>query len=57
MSFFEIDNLRKPVLQEEDNHHFMLVQQARTSDGVPEEAKQIIGQNTIGDFSDQLMPL
>jgi len=57
MSFFEIDNLRKSVLQEEDNHHFMLVQQARTSDGVPEEAKQIIGQNTIGDFSDQLMPL
>ncbi|ETT66961.1 TetR family transcriptional regulator [Paenibacillus sp. FSL H8-457] len=35
----------------------MLVQQTRTSDGVPEEAKQIIGQNTIGDFSDQLMPL
>ena len=45
------------ILQEDDNTHFMLIQQARTSDGVPEEAKRIIESYSIHAFVDQLMPL
>ncbi|WFB58404.1 TetR/AcrR family transcriptional regulator [Paenibacillus sp. BR1-192] len=49
--------LTSMILQEDDNSHFMLIQQARTSDGVPEEAKRIIESYSIHAFVDQLMPL
>ncbi|EGG35415.1 TetR/AcrR family transcriptional regulator [Paenibacillus sp. HGF5] len=53
----KITLLTSMILQEDDNSHFMLIQQARTSDGVPEEAKQIIESYSIHAFVDQLMPL
>lgn len=49
--------LTSMILQENDTPHFMLMQQARTSDGVPAEAKQIIEQHSIHTFIDQLLPL
>jgi len=53
----KITLLTSMILQEDDNSHFMLIQQARTSDGVPEEAKRIIESYSIHAFVDQLMPL
>ncbi|MFB4321914.1 TetR/AcrR family transcriptional regulator [Paenibacillus sp. JNUCC32] len=53
----KITLLTSIILQEDDNSHFMLIQQARTSDGVPEEAKRIIESYSIHAFVDQLMPL
>lgn len=53
----KITLLTSMILQEDDNSHFMLIQQARTSDGVPEEAKRIIESYSIHGFVDQLMPL
>ncbi|GIP00327.1 hypothetical protein J14TS5_54120 [Paenibacillus lautus] len=53
----KITLLTSMILQEDDNSHFMLIQQARTSDGVPEEAKRIIESHSIHAFVDQLMPL
>lgn len=53
----KITLLTSMILQEDDNTHFMLIQQARTSDGVPEEAKRIIESYSIHGFVDQLMPL
>jgi len=53
----KITLLTSMILQEDDNSHFMLIQQARTSDGVPEEARRIIESYSIHAFVDQLMPL
>lgn len=53
----KIRMLTNMILQEDDTPHFMLIQQARTSEGVPEEAKRIIEQYSIDSFVDQLLPL
>ncbi|MFJ8262818.1 TetR/AcrR family transcriptional regulator [Rummeliibacillus sp. NPDC094406] len=45
-------------LDDEGQHYFMLIHQARTSDGVPEEAKQLIGQYSLESYVvDILEPL
>lgn len=53
----KIRMLTHMILQEDETPHFMLIQQARTSEGVPEEAKRIMEQYSIDSFVGQLLPL
>jgi AcrR family transcriptional regulator len=55
-----LDKLRalaKEILDEEGAPYFMLIHQARTSDGVPEQAKQLIEQYSMETFVALLLPL
>ncbi|QYR21848.1 TetR/AcrR family transcriptional regulator [Paenibacillus sp. sptzw28] len=53
----KIRALTSEILDEEGAPYFMLIHQARTSDGVPEQAKQLIGQYSMETFVAQLLPL
>jgi AcrR family transcriptional regulator len=55
-----IDKIRiltEEILDESGTPYFMLIHQARTSDGVPEKVKQLIEKYSMQTFIDQLRPL
>ncbi|MCZ8521274.1 MULTISPECIES: TetR/AcrR family transcriptional regulator [Paenibacillus] len=49
--------LTEQILQEDGAEYFMLIHQARTSDGVPAEAKELIAQYSMARFIDVMLPL
>ncbi|GIN71729.1 TetR family transcriptional regulator [Bacillus sp. J14TS2] len=53
----KIKTLTEIILHEGDSAYFMLIHQARTSDGVPERANELIKQYPIKTYVDQLLPL
>lgn len=53
----KIKTLTEIILHEGDSAYFMLIHQARTSDGVPERANELINQYPIKTYVDQLLPL
>jgi AcrR family transcriptional regulator len=53
----KVRKLTEAILEEDGTPYFMLIHQARTSDGVPEKAKQLIQQYSMKTFVDQLLPL
>jgi len=53
----KLKTLTEVILQEGDSAYFMLIHQARTSDGVPERANELIKQYPIKTYVDQLLPL
>ncbi|WP_159883415.1 TetR/AcrR family transcriptional regulator [Paenibacillus puerhi] len=53
----KIRALTKHILDEDGQLSWLLMHQARTSDGVPEEAKQLIKQFSMNTYVDQLEPL
>jgi AcrR family transcriptional regulator len=53
----KIRTLTEIIIDEGGTPYFMLIHQARTSDGVPEKAKQLIEQYSMRAFIDQLLPL
>jgi len=55
--FEKIRMLTKTILSEGDSSFFLLIHQARTSEGVPEQAQQLIRQYSISSYVDQLLPL
>jgi AcrR family transcriptional regulator len=53
----KIRALTEDILDEGGTPYFMLIHQARTSDGVPEKAKQLVEQYSMKTFVDRLLPL
>ncbi|WP_028401451.1 TetR/AcrR family transcriptional regulator [Ectobacillus panaciterrae] len=53
----KIRTLTELILDEDGQLYFMLMHQARTSDEVPEQAKQLIEQYSMQTYVDQLEPL
>ncbi|WP_090634917.1 TetR/AcrR family transcriptional regulator [Neobacillus massiliamazoniensis] len=53
----QIRALTKIMLDESHKHYFLLVQQAQTSEGVPERTKQVLEQYSSKDTIDQLLPI
>lgn len=53
----KIRTLTELILSDGDSAYFMLIHQARTSDGVPEEANQLIKKHSMNTYADQLLPL
>ncbi|MFC0216265.1 TetR/AcrR family transcriptional regulator [Paenibacillus chartarius] len=53
----KIRALTAEILDESGAPYFMLIHQARTSDGVPEKVKQLLGQYSMDTFIDMLLPL
>ncbi|MFD1413674.1 TetR/AcrR family transcriptional regulator [Oceanobacillus jeddahense] len=53
----KIRTLTELILCEGDSAYFMLIHQARTSDGVPESAKRLIKHHSMETYVDQLYPL
>jgi AcrR family transcriptional regulator len=53
----KIRTLTEHILEEGGELYFMLMHQARTSDGVPEQAKELIEQYPMDVYVDQLEPL
>lgn len=53
----KIRSLTEEILGEDGQLYFMLMHQARTSEEVPEEAKELIKQNAMVQYVNQLEPL
>ncbi|MCS7458882.1 TetR/AcrR family transcriptional regulator [Paenibacillus doosanensis] len=53
----KIRALTEAILDEGGSSYFMFIHQARTSDGVPEEAKRLLEQYPMQAFVEQLLPL
>ncbi|MEV5026690.1 TetR/AcrR family transcriptional regulator [Paenibacillus sp. LPE1-1-1.1] len=53
----KIKALSSEILDEKGAPYFMLIHQARTSDGVPEQVKQLLEQYPMDNFIDKLLPL
>ncbi|MGF9914144.1 TetR/AcrR family transcriptional regulator [Paenibacillus ehimensis] len=53
----KIKCLTKDILDESGRPYFMLIYQARTSEGVPEKAKELIAQYSLKSFVDELLPV
>ncbi|MFJ7307454.1 TetR/AcrR family transcriptional regulator [Peribacillus frigoritolerans] len=53
----KIRALTTEILDENGAPYFMLIHQARTSDGVPEKVKQLLEQYSMDSFIDVLLPL
>jgi len=53
----KIKALTKEILDESGTPYFMLIHQARTSEGVPEKAKELIDRLTMEWFVEQLLPV
>ncbi|MGG4340491.1 TetR/AcrR family transcriptional regulator [Paenibacillus lautus] len=53
----KIKTLTELIFREGNSAYFMLIHQARTSDGVPESAKELIQRHSIKTYVDQLLPL
>ncbi|MDB5052439.1 MAG: TetR family transcriptional regulator [Bacilli bacterium] len=53
----QIRTLTEAMLHESNQHSFLLIQQAITSDEVPEKAKEIIKRDASKDMIDQLVPI
>jgi AcrR family transcriptional regulator len=53
----KIRALTEGILDESGAPYFMLIHQARTSDGVPEKAKQLLKQYSMDTSIDMLLPL
>lgn len=53
----KIKALTTEILNENGAPYFMLIHQARTSDGVPEMVKQLLKQYSMDAFIDMLLPL
>ncbi|TDF95091.1 TetR/AcrR family transcriptional regulator [Paenibacillus piri] len=49
--------LTEAILDEGGKPYFLLIYQARTSDGVPEQVKQLMEQYSMNAFVDRLLPL
>lgn len=53
----KIKVLTEDILDESSSPYFMLIHQARTSEGVPEKAKQLLEQYSMKTFINLLLPL
>ncbi|MCM3268684.1 TetR/AcrR family transcriptional regulator [Paenibacillus elgii] len=53
----KIKYLTKEILDESGRPYFMLIHQARTSEGVPEKVKELIAQYSLKSFVDELLPV
>lgn len=53
----KIKYLTKEILDEGGRPYFMLIHQARTSEGVPEKVKELIAQYSMKSFVDELLPV
>ncbi|WP_028548925.1 TetR/AcrR family transcriptional regulator [Paenibacillus sp. UNC451MF] len=53
----KIRALTEEILDDRGAPYFMLIHQARTSDGVPEKARQLVEQYSMKTFVDHLLPL
>ncbi|MCP1312549.1 TetR/AcrR family transcriptional regulator [Paenibacillus tyrfis] len=53
----KIKYLTKEILDESGRPYFMLIHQARTSEGVPEKVKELIAQYSMKSFVDELLPV
>ncbi|WP_282939947.1 TetR/AcrR family transcriptional regulator [Paenibacillus sp. RC67] len=53
----KIRALTEEILDDSGAPYFMLIHQARTSDGVPDKARQLVEQYSMKTFVDQLLPL
>ncbi|NOU70742.1 TetR family transcriptional regulator [Paenibacillus sp. LMG 31458] len=53
----QINALTQGMLDEDNKHAFMLIQQARKTDDVPEEVKQALEQHSPKVLIDQLVPI
>ncbi|GLI09024.1 hypothetical protein YDYSG_50560 [Paenibacillus tyrfis] len=53
----KIKYLTKEILDEGGRPYFMLIYQARTSEGVPEKVKELIAQYSLKSFVDELLPV
>jgi len=53
----KIRALTEDILDDNGAPYFMLIHQARTSDGVPDKARQLVEQYSMKTFVDQLLPL
>ncbi|WP_248925177.1 TetR/AcrR family transcriptional regulator [Paenibacillus hamazuiensis] len=49
--------LTADILSEEGSPYFLLIHQARTSEGVPEKAKQLLEQNSMESYIERLRPI
>ncbi|MCQ6561282.1 TetR/AcrR family transcriptional regulator [Paenibacillus mendelii] len=56
-AYDKIRMLAEDMLDEQGAPYFQLIYQARTSEGVPEEAKQLIYKYSMGDYIEILAPL
>lgn len=53
----KIRALTEDILDDSGAPYFMLIHQARTSDGVPDKARQLVEQYSMKTFVDRLLPL
>lgn len=53
----KITYLTKEILDESGRPYFMLIHQARTSEGVPEKVKELIAQYSLKSFVNELLPV
>ncbi|PUA40060.1 TetR family transcriptional regulator [Paenibacillus elgii] len=53
----KIKYLTKEILDESGRPYFMLIHQARTSEGVPEKVKELIAQYSLKSFVNELLPV
>ncbi|MDQ0111196.1 TetR/AcrR family transcriptional regulator [Paenibacillus harenae] len=53
----KIRTLTEGMIDESGAPYFMLIHQARTSDGVPEKVKQLLEQYSMDTYMDMLLPL
>ncbi|KEQ24901.1 TetR/AcrR family transcriptional regulator [Paenibacillus tyrfis] len=53
----KIKYLTKEILDESGRPYFMLIHQARTSEGVPEKVKELVAQYSMNSFVDELLPV
>ncbi|KPV59100.1 TetR family transcriptional regulator [Paenibacillus sp. A3] len=53
----KIKYLTNEILDESGRPYFMLIHQARTSEGVPEKVKELIAQYSMKSFVDELLPV
>lgn len=53
----KIKYLTEMILEEDNAPGFLLIHQARISDGVPKEAKELIDQYSVTAFIDRLLPI